>query len=604
MAVSLTKKATPADMVKKLSKAYGFLNNTLTSSLEAYEQYDAALSQVQDSLGATGEQMNIIDNVSRVLGDTTQFTSADVAGAFNDAAQSGWSFEKSVTAMPSVLNLAAVDGMSFATSVDCIDKYMSALQINAGETETLIDQMAKTSEISGTSVAKLGDAIIAGGNSAQRFGLGLSDTNALLGMFAQSGIEGADAGHQMEAMLSSVYDKSGKGAKALSQLGIEAVNADGSFRNITDIVGDLDSSMSTKSIDEYKQALSDVFDIEDDDTINAMMENLQKLDESKAQIEDSKGAAAEMAGENPSNDIQQSLFNIGAAFAPIIDAFNTIKDTALAPFFEALATYAGFLGTVLSYLIVPLSFLANIFTFLSPLIYSAVAAMLVYMGILKLKILLDKRKEVFDNIKAIPTMIKKMTVDKLSLGPIGLVIIAVTAVIGLLVGLVKKFDCVRLGVIKFINAIIGGINFLLEKLSHLRFIGDKFKGMHIDKLSDDAFKQKEHKDALEDLGFDPMELEKEKLEMPEPLEVAPPQNGEFNVGTVSNVENDDSMAEEDIELLRDLATSEAVNKYATLAPNIKIEFGDVKETADVDQVAKKLEQILCEQIAVSTELAY
>ncbi len=72
-------------------------------------------------------------------------------------------------------------------------------------------------------------------------------------------------------------------------------------------------------------------------------------------------------------------------------------------------------------------------------------------------------------------------------------------------------------------------------------------------------------------------------------------------GTNGTVKVD--LSDEDIGYLRDLAERDYINKFstATLAPNITISFGDVHETADADKIAKRVQNILQEEIAVSAE---
>lgn len=77
-------------------------------------------------------------------------------------------------------------------------------------------------------------------------------------------------------------------------------------------------------------------------------------------------------------------------------------------------------------------------------------------------------------------------------------------------------------------------------------------------------------------------------------------------GTGKDGAVDVDMADEDLQYLRDIAEREYVNKFstATLAPNIKITFGDVHEEADADKVAGRIKKILQEEIALAGEGAY
>lgn len=63
------------------------------------------------------------------------------------------------------------------------------------------------------------------------------------------------------------------------------------------------------------------------------------------------------------------------------------------------------------------------------------------------------------------------------------------------------------------------------------------------------------------------------------------------------------ISQEDLKWLRDLAEQEVINRFttATLAPQISIEFGDVKETADIDGIIGRLEEILTEEINIAAE---
>ena len=58
--------------------------------------------------------------------------------------------------------------------------------------------------------------------------------------------------------------------------------------------------------------------------------------------------------------------------------------------------------------------------------------------------------------------------------------------------------------------------------------------------------------------------------------------------------------------MRDIAQREYINKFttATLAPQISIQFGDVKETADVNKIHGRIRRILQEEIAMAAEGSY
>lgn len=83
-------------------------------------------------------------------------------------------------------------------------------------------------------------------------------------------------------------------------------------------------------------------------------------------------------------------------------------------------------------------------------------------------------------------------------------------------------------------------------------------------------------------------------------------NGAMPVTGVDGGKIEVEMSEEDLKYLRDIAERDYINKFstATLAPQIKIEFGDVHEEADVDKVIGRVKRILQEEIAIAAEGDY
>lgn len=65
-----------------------------------------------------------------------------------------------------------------------------------------------------------------------------------------------------------------------------------------------------------------------------------------------------------------------------------------------------------------------------------------------------------------------------------------------------------------------------------------------------------------------------------------------SLDSVGKIKDDVNISDEDLKYLKDIAAVEFVNRYTTLTPNINVSFGDVRETADVDQIIDRIETIL------------
>lgn len=71
------------------------------------------------------------------------------------------------------------------------------------------------------------------------------------------------------------------------------------------------------------------------------------------------------------------------------------------------------------------------------------------------------------------------------------------------------------------------------------------------------------------------------------------------VGKVGKIEDDVSITDEDIELLKDVATVDYVNKFVTMNPNMTVQFGDVHETADINEITSVMADMIKEAAATA-----
>jgi hypothetical protein len=79
-----------------------------------------------------------------------------------------------------------------------------------------------------------------------------------------------------------------------------------------------------------------------------------------------------------------------------------------------------------------------------------------------------------------------------------------------------------------------------------------------------------------------------------------------NVGNVKNVSGTVDISNEDLKVMRELATTEFMQNVNqnTIAPNITVEIAEVKETADVSKVISEIESRMQESVAVAAEGVY
>lgn len=61
--------------------------------------------------------------------------------------------------------------------------------------------------------------------------------------------------------------------------------------------------------------------------------------------------------------------------------------------------------------------------------------------------------------------------------------------------------------------------------------------------------------------------------------------------------NEVDISDEDLKMLKDIATREYMLNYKQITPNVNIQFGDVKETADINAIKDELDKMMQEELA-------
>lgn len=246
-----------------------------------------------------GESVNTMEalrGLAKEMGGSTAFSASQCADAINYLALAGYDTQQIYDTLPTVLNLAAAGGMDLARASDMVTDAMSALGLETEDADTMVDQMAKTASSSNTSVAQLGEALLTLGATGKMVKGGTTEINTALGILANNGIKGAEGGTHLRNVLMSLTSPTDKAGAALKELGVSVFDAEGNMRGMDEILGDLNSSMSSMTAEQKTDFLSTIFNKTDMAAINALLANTgDAWDDLSDKIANSGGAAQQMA---------------------------------------------------------------------------------------------------------------------------------------------------------------------------------------------------------------------------------------------------------------------------------------------------------------------
>lgn len=272
------------------------------ASVSVGKEFEASMSTVAATSRITAEEINNgseryekLKQAAIEAGESTKYTASEAALALNALSLKGYDVEKSIEALPNVLNIAAAGNLELENAASLATGSIAALELGTDSLEEVIDKMARTAQESGTNVAELGEATIEVAGTAKLFNMSLTDMNAELGVLANREIIGAEGGKKLRNVILALSAPTDKAKKQLDKLKV-SVAENGEFRNLNDVLKDLKKSLSSLTEEEQAQTIRDIFNKQDIKAVNALLNGSGAEFENLAEkIENANGTAKQMA---------------------------------------------------------------------------------------------------------------------------------------------------------------------------------------------------------------------------------------------------------------------------------------------------------------------
>ena len=219
-------------------------------AVNEFSNFEQSMANTSGIAGATAQEYEQLSNAAREAGKATTFTAAEAADALGYMALAGWDVETSTAALTPVLKLAEATQADLATTSDQVTDSMSAMGVGIGELQEYLDVVVMNNNKANTTSADLMDAFIGCGGAARASGMDFKQTATALGILANNGIKGSEAGTALNSMLVRISTKDAAQA-AFKELGVAVYDSSGAMRDMQDILIDLNGAMAGMT-DEQK----------------------------------------------------------------------------------------------------------------------------------------------------------------------------------------------------------------------------------------------------------------------------------------------------------------------------------------------------------------
>ena len=333
---------------KKMMPVTAAITGLGAVAVKTAADFDSSMSQVAAVSGASGDDLERLRDKAREMGAQTQFSASEAADAMNYMAMAGWKTEDMLGGVEGIMNLAAASGEDLAAVSDIVTDGLTAFGLSAQDSGRMADVMAAASSNANTNVSMLGESYKYCASTAGAMGYSLEDVTESLGLMANAGVKGSQAGNTLKNAMINLAKPTDAMAATMKQYNISITNSDGSMKSWNEVVANLRTSLGGLSEAEQTAAVATLFGKEATagmlSVINAAPADIEKLN---GAILNSSGSAKEMAETMQDNlngqlkELQSQLselaISIGEVLMPVIrsivehlkgvvEKFNSLSD--------------------------------------------------------------------------------------------------------------------------------------------------------------------------------------------------------------------------------------------------------------------------------------
>ena len=231
--------------------------------------FESQMSRVGALTGDTGAKlqktMGVLEKGARKLAKESIFSATEVTQGLEDLVLAGYDAEKSISALPIVMQYAQAGQLDMSTATENLVTSLGSLGKNSELTGNDIDdlnilanQMAVTANATVTDIDGLAKSFIKVGGQAENLHIPLSTMGTMLGILGDKGIVAEEAGTSLNSILINLTKTGGESAKAMKQLGVSAFDSHGKIKPIEKTLFDIKKALSGLDSDKQEVILKNM----------------------------------------------------------------------------------------------------------------------------------------------------------------------------------------------------------------------------------------------------------------------------------------------------------------------------------------------------------
>lgn len=329
-------KGKAADLVKQMAMMAtgGGIVALGKNLIETTRNFEDGMARVQAVTNATQAEFQMMEQEALKWGSTTRYTATEAANSLENLTRNGLSATEATAAFGPTLQLAQANTIGLAEAADITTNVMNGFGLEVKDMGRVNDVLSSTAAHSATNISQLAEAEKNAAPFGHSLGQSIEQVNAALGVLADVGIKGSDAGSAIRMVLMGLASPTAKQQKAFKQLGVDISESSLRSEGLTKTLEKLRDSGVMKAANSA-ELLGDIFGRRVAPQAMALLNNVDGLKSKLDILNNSQGTTARMFEQSYSN-MSNSIYGIQSAWEHLFISIGEASDNPLVAVTETI----------------------------------------------------------------------------------------------------------------------------------------------------------------------------------------------------------------------------------------------------------------------------
>lgn len=302
--------------------------------IETTRNFEDGMARVQAVTNATQAEFQMMEQEALKWGSTTRYTATEAANSLENLTRNGLSAQQATEALGPTLQLAQANTIGLAEAADITTNVMNGFGLEVKDMGRVNDVLSSTAAHSATNISMLAEAEKNAAPFGHSLGQSIEEVNASLGVLADVGIKGSDAGTAIRMVLMGLASPTAKQQKAFKQLGVDISESSLRSEGLTKTLEKLRDSGVMKAANSA-ELLGDIFGRRVAPQAMALLNNIDGLKTKLDILNNSQGTTERMFKQSYS-ELSNSLYGVQSAWENLQITLGKTTDNPLVTFTESI----------------------------------------------------------------------------------------------------------------------------------------------------------------------------------------------------------------------------------------------------------------------------